>query len=213
MAHELREPHDKQSMKTYKTQNLTAMRTLVSRVLPTLQWRHHGIGALQAYVSETVRIHVWHDTLVLPGMRESGAIHDHRFDLESTVLVGALTNREYSEDLSHGIPLGEFDMYEVLKSKDRIAELRKVATRRFISVRETELTEGCTYTYPKRRFHESIHRGTTVTLVTKSNQEDFPPRILAPAGTKPVNALQTQFDSSKTDGVIQEAATLLRDSA
>lgn len=174
-----------------------------------LKWRHHGIGALQAYVSETVRIHVWHDTLVLPGMRESGAIHDHRFDLESTVLVGGLTNREYGEDLPDGVPLGEFDMYEVVKTSDRVAELRKIATRNFISVRETLLGEGCTYTYPKRRFHESIHRGTTVTLVTKSNQEDCPPRILAPAGTDPVNALAARVDRATTDAIIAEAATML----
>src|SRR5208282_5603878 len=70
-------------------------RMLVLGAIDSLEWRHHGAGMIQAYINPTLRVHVWHPSLMLPGMTDSGAIHDHRFDLESTLLVGDMTNREY----------------------------------------------------------------------------------------------------------------------
>ena len=75
---------------------------------PELRWRHHGIGLLQAYLVEgrpgaelalglsdtETRIHVWHPSLRLAGMDDSGLMHDHRFDLESRVLLGAMHDTE-----------------------------------------------------------------------------------------------------------------------
>lgn len=55
-----------------------------------LEWRHHGLGMLQAELSESLRIHVWHPTLVSPDMSWPRCVHDHRFDLQSMVVVGAV---------------------------------------------------------------------------------------------------------------------------
>src|SRR5207247_2472489 len=97
------------------TPNLFAMQAMVAKLVPALDWRHHGIGVLQAYVSANVRVHIWHDRLLLSGMRESGAIHDHRFRLESTILVGALTNREYSLSTGDEPTYADYETYQVTK--------------------------------------------------------------------------------------------------
>lgn len=67
---------------------------------PLLRWRHHKIGVLQAYVVEgkryydmETRIHVWHPSLALAD-EDSGRMHDHRFDLRSYVLLGAIHDTE-----------------------------------------------------------------------------------------------------------------------
>lgn len=79
--------------------NLGALRTLLAGLLTHLTWRHHGIGVLQAYVREhqepEMRVHIWHPSLVRKGIRDHGDAHDHRFDLESTVLVGNLYETLY----------------------------------------------------------------------------------------------------------------------
>ena len=66
------------------------------RALHGLKWRQHGLGMLQAELSEALRVHIWHPKLrVLPvsdfapggSFRE---VHDHRFDLTSAVIMGEI---------------------------------------------------------------------------------------------------------------------------
>ena len=70
----------------------------IQALFGSLTWRHHGGGMLQAYLPElktgqhagVPRLHVWHPSLLLPGMVHGGAMHDHRFNFKSTVLAGLL---------------------------------------------------------------------------------------------------------------------------
>lgn len=55
-----------------------------------LVWRHHGLGMLQAELSEELRIHIWHPRLVSPGMVWPRCVHDHRFDITSAVVIGEI---------------------------------------------------------------------------------------------------------------------------
>jgi hypothetical protein len=190
--------------------------------LPSLDWRHHGIGALQAYVSQHVRVHIWHDKLLTPGMRDSGGIHDHRFRLESTILIGGLTNHEYrldqvgpeefNDDATWTCLPGPHDVYEVVNaSTGKTDPPTKVGGPHTLYYRHTELEEGDTYSYPKREFHETMHHGTTITLVTKHDQEELPARLLAPAGTTPVHAFHasTSADRTTIQAILTEAEELL----
>jgi len=193
------------------------MRAMVATLLPTLHWRHHGIGALQAYVSERVRIHIWHEKLLLPGMHDSGGIHDHRFRLESTILLGGLTNREYHLDKVHDEPTwvclpGTYEVYEVVNaSTGKTDPPTKVDGEHTLVYHPTDLEEGDTYSYPKRDFHETIHHSTTITLVTKHDQEERSARLLAPVGVFPVHAFHadTSVDRATVDGIVREAESLL----
>ena len=82
-----------------KTANTQTLRALVERLLPSLEWRHHGIGVLQGYVREDadpeIRVHIWSRDLARPGMEASGDVHDHRCDLVSHVLVGRVVHEEW----------------------------------------------------------------------------------------------------------------------
>jgi hypothetical protein len=61
-----------------------------------LEWRHHAIGVMQAYIPGTdgnERVHVWSSLLDIEPDAHGGARHNHRWDLNSAVLVGQLAHQ------------------------------------------------------------------------------------------------------------------------
>ncbi len=68
----------------------------------------HGLGFIQIQLEAEQRLHVWHPELPRRSCFEHSAIHDHRFDFVSTVLVGTQRNIEFAD---HWCEDGEFVMY------------------------------------------------------------------------------------------------------
>jgi hypothetical protein len=52
----------------------------------------HGLGFVQVQLEGNQRLHVWHPELPRRSCFEHSAIHDHRFDFVSRVLVGTQIN-------------------------------------------------------------------------------------------------------------------------
>lgn len=168
----------------------------IARLLPSLTWRHFGVGALQAYLFEgetfEQRIHVWHRSLVREGIRGHGDAHNHRFSFVSKVLCGAIDSQLLTVELSEK---GAFDVYEVENA--RAAQGRTgshdgrcvvVARASAIAHRPVLTHAGQEYEFPRGAFHASRFLGTTVTLVTKFDQREEPARILCPHGEPLVHA-------------------------
>jgi len=95
----------------------------IANLLPKLKWRHFGTGALQAYLHEggpfEQRLHIWHDSLIKPGILGRGNAHNHRFSFVSQVLCGAIEDTPLSVVLDER---GNWDVYEVenaRKAKER----------------------------------------------------------------------------------------------
>ncbi|BAU76160.1 hypothetical protein [Metapseudomonas furukawaii] len=55
----------------------------------------HGLGFIQVQLQGDQRLHVWHPDLPRRSCFEHSAIHNHRFDFESRVLVGQQININY----------------------------------------------------------------------------------------------------------------------
>jgi len=194
-----------------------ALAALVGRLIgsPTLEWRHHGIGLLQAYVVQAgggggseYRIHVWHPELRFVD-EDSGMIHDHRFALESQVLLGAIYDteielRQIGERAR--VPASEpwYVMWEVENAR-RAAESGEAwvrmkwprvpktagSTDGMFTIQTVEhiYATGSRYSYPPRRFHRSETKELTVTLCRKTRQVDGPAHILARVGTTPKHGI------------------------
>lgn len=204
------------SVRAVTQTDLLTARCLVAAAIATdnLKWRHHGAGMIQAYLTPRLRIHIWHPTLVLPGMEHSGAIHDHRFDLMSTVLLGSLTNRELDFHPSSQ-PWNQRDcrmdsLYEVYtvecaSSGKRDDPVKLSDKARPLFYKDVFIPEGSRYFFPKKAFHQSIpiseglalDEGYVVTLVHKLNQEDFLARLLVPEGVQPVHAFKEATGSQR----------------
>ncbi|USN14982.1 hypothetical protein PAPPERLAPAPP_00550 [Brevundimonas phage vB_BpoS-Papperlapapp] len=160
---------------------------------------HAGVGFAQVYLNEDVRLHLWHPEL--PTEPESfGCRHDHRFDFTSTVLLGAVTNifLSASEGARHIAGSGDekvpgygfFDEWEVMPAHLGSAEptIRRPGVDVTIDGIEV-IRAGETYSFPKRRYHESRGHGVTLTVMKKFNQEETWAGIIAPRGQPPVHGM------------------------
>lgn len=196
-------------------------------------WRHAGIGALQAYIREgdrdELRVHVWHPSLVAPGIRASGDVHDHRFDLESHVLVGAIDHVEYEATalvpaegggwhVRWPYPLVPDDhlwqMHEVTHARKALETVGThhlphppLPERYAVSTESWTIVAGQTYTFPKRRFHATRAGALAITLVRKRDQEGEPPaRVLSPVSAPLVHAFDAPRPASEWAHLLETAA-------
>jgi hypothetical protein len=198
----------------------TAMRAMALSLFPSMSWRHHGIGVLQGYVVENiepeVRLHVWAPELVKPGMDVSGDIHDHRFDLVSHVLAGAVGHQEIFpiED-----PSGNWAMLKLTHARAAKETGYHGPTEalpgRFRTTRDSMVIyAGHSYRFPRGRFHRSpVLPGIAVTCVEKHNQSTDAARILYPVAKPPIMAFEHEMDWSLVGPILQRATKVLHSQA
>lgn len=164
------------------------------RVLLDLHWRHHALGMLQAELSESVRIHVWHPSLVRFPMGSPRAIHDHRFDLLSYIAIGRLVDVHYYVSLGDGAlpprkPGWINDPSEWTKSKlwqIRHAKVQAHDKSDFTALGDCHYRrgsmrtymEGETYRIPRQAFHTTLMPELAVTFVYRSNFGTESARVL-----------------------------------
>lgn len=205
----------------------THEKALVAALIPHLEWRHHGIGCLQAYVRENaepeVRVHIWHPLLVRPGIRESGDIHDHRFDLESTVLYGRIVETRYREEdafdrMSTSGPAMLGDIWNVQNARAAGPEVgfdgTCVKTREHVLIMVSAPSYYSpddavdTYTVPRGVFHKTVVEGLTITVCTLREKREQA-RILTPHGKEPVHAFGAPCAAATQGFVLDEALRAL----
>ena len=180
-----------------------------------LDWRHHSTGLLQAYLPDdaSTRIHIWNRGLKL---RNSGEMHNHRFDLQSHVLVGSITHTRLlltpdEESGTHDvwdIPGASQGSSEALRLHDQTSvrgsrvNMEIVDTQRFF--------EGDSYKVRKWDFHwarqEADDDGLTVTLVRLQNKEaDRPASLVYPHGHQPTHAFEDKPDPALMRSIVRKA--------
>lgn len=212
-------------MKTLVTRLIPAIHAqhcaLVARLIPHLAWRHSGLGMLQSYVQEgertELRVHIWHPSLRRAGIEASGLLHDHRFDLHSAVLVGGVHQVEY--ELTPCAPDQErFQLHEVVHARaaaggkhapnDGLVKALPIAYD--VRTKSVIVPEGSQYMFPKREFHGTYPTAElTITLMTKTDQEDAPARILAPYGKEVVHAFADPLPSEEWRPILDVAVAAL----
>lgn len=57
------------------------------------EWSVQGMGMLRLYIRKVGRIHIWDSMLRYPGV---SMIHNHSWDLQSTIVCGAISNVRYT---------------------------------------------------------------------------------------------------------------------
>lgn len=204
-----------------RTTNLYALQCLaVNHITQTLSeprrnWRRHGIGVLQSYIREEskdgqeLRLHVWDRRAIRKGIYDAGDIHNHRFDFESTILLGKITHDVY-ELQEHGKGWQVYDCtharadlgarYRPLHSKEKEVGLKHAGSYLF--------REGDLYTFKRGAFHRSRTAELTVTLVLKKNQTEDRARIVGRKGVEMVHAFEKD-DSFDMKGTLIDALRAL----
>lgn len=196
---------------------------LVLGLWSDLRWRHHGAGMLQAYLplahaGRQSRVHIWHRSLLKPGIVKGGAKHNHRFHLRSQVLHGVLMN---SVLVPVPDPDGDHQLWRIEGASNR-AQATLVAEER---VRVVERKASCyeaghSYSLLKWDYHwgrqptpDDVHsvlmKNVAITLMTitlvdmvdKEGGAGAPrkgdgkwARLLCPHGFQPVHAFEDQME-------------------
>lgn len=208
------------ALTSIETNRSTAsLRAMALSLFPAMSWRHHGIGVLQGYVAEDIepeiRLHVWSRRLLKPGMDVSGDIHDHRFDLVSHVLCGAVGHEEI-------LPLqqddGEWSMLSLTharaaKDTGYHGPTSPLPGRFHVRRVPYVIPAGHTYRFPAGAFHRSplvSCAGATVTVVEKHSQSDAAARILYPTATPPLMAFGHEMDWAVIGPVLEQAGEALK---
>lgn len=192
---------------------------LVLAAFPALKWRHNGLGLLQSYLLEgerdELRVHIWHKSLKRDGIEESGLLHDHRFDLTSHVLIGEILQREFELTAS---PTGAWRTHTVVHAREALkkhaindGDVSEQPYRFDVESDDTDIVAGRSYWFPRGVFHGTfVKSDIAVTLVRKSNQVDYPARILAPHDKPVVHAFADPLPPSAWEHPLRLAAEALR---
>lgn len=172
---------------------------LVAAVLPTLKWRVHDIGLLQACLTDhddKIQVHIWDEaSLAQADIGNSGAKHDHRFCLDSTILTGELTHVEYK-----------------LIPSARGAYTHALTEQRYDAERtQCQMRKGVAYTFPRGVFHSATATAGTVTLVTARSQDSgAQARILTKEHImQPRHAFKRQVSEAAIKAIVADAITRL----
>lgn len=153
------------------------------------KWSLQGMGLLRLYVRDIGRIHIWDETLRFPHV---SMIHNHSWDLKSTIVGGVLTNRKY-------VPV---DMpFDVPANANRANHCAKYHTKLFITGYEgrpvdeqkdvwlTPLSPetfvpGTFYIQSAHEIHETDAVDGTVTILERQDDAEGHANIYWPAGTE-----------------------------
>ena len=163
-----------------------------------LVWRHHGLGMLQAELSETLRIHIWHPELVSSGMAWPRCVHDHRFDITSAVVVGSIIDVPHTVRLdvetrgtwaeARAASWQAIRVYSIKHAKEQDRAIvnggttaisaKCLGSGRVDRLLETRHGAGTWYVIGRREFHTTLIDELAITVVHRSNFDDRLARVL-----------------------------------
>lgn len=164
--------------------------------------RVHPNGFIQLDLNDehSMRLHVWPATELPDRQKTRHPIHDHSFDMVSTVLTGKLINEmlvfllptDYPDLIPNhqehrGVKIGQEET--ILKPSGIFGSVTDIS-------REVVLP-GQSYRVPAKMFHNSIAEGLTATLMTKLEGESYNPRVLVPVGVHPDNEFRREQTNPK----------------
>src|SRR4029077_19485890 len=171
-------------------------------------WAVQGLGMLRAYLSESVRIHIWHSAFEVPDV---SSVHDHPWDFELEIVSGRLLNHRYGivSATEHGFVLQSGGFGDLGACADpgapnyvmqpiqcgpsggpvRAPELGEAGPCSLWKLSTTDYQAGDTYSQRARDIHNTVAIDGTVTLVTRRFKKDTEhARVFFPVGTDWVSA-------------------------
>lgn len=135
------------------------------------------------------RLHIWNPPdLVLPHQGTVNEVHDHVFDMESTVIRGVLCQRLYRFVV--GLSLKTHELYRAIYAKNSDSRLEPTGIYGELDLyREFTIPTGKSYTQPAFTLHDSFAgTETVVTLMTKKQIHVGDATVVCPIATPPDNS-------------------------
>jgi|GEM_PF-3464058 len=122
-----------------------------------------GLGFIQIKLGEFERVHVYHPAL--PAFVDEP--HDHRYDFESTVLLGELVNTRYQFAVTRDDCPTEFEMGETSCNKERPAKATKASVM-LLGKSRAVVPAGESYVMGRDEFHTIATSPLCITHLRRS---------------------------------------------
>ncbi len=159
--------------------------------------RVHPNGFIQLDLNDehSKRLHVWPSIELPDRQKTKHPIHDHSFDMMSTVLTGKLTNETlvFLSTSDHPHVWEDHQEYRGVRIGEEETILEPTGNFGCICVVKQEcIRAGESYRIPAKAFHNNFADGLTATLMVKLSSEPYNPRILVPVGVEPDNEFRRE---------------------
>lgn len=147
-------------------------------------WSVQGFGVLRLYIRDIGRLHIWTKALRYPGV---SLVHNHSWDLASTVVAGELRNTKFTE-------LSEYDSRGEPHHAMRL--LTGYESKPLTDARHCRLLEypgqvywpGNVYVQAASEIHRTDALDGTITLMARNEDQNGEADVYWPAGTEWGNA-------------------------
>ncbi|SDG87177.1 hypothetical protein SAMN05216588_101257 [Pseudomonas flavescens] len=169
----------------------------------------HGLGFVQVQLPADQRLHVWHPELPRRHCFEHSAIHDHRFNFASRVLVGEQVNIRYAIDLAEA---GEYMLYLHEGARTSCGGRPWVPDGRahLTEIDREAISAGETYFCQAYRYHrtEPGGDGRVATVMTKRGEGQSGAHSSCLIGIEPdVNFDRYQWSPAQLWEIVSEVLT------
>lgn len=163
--------------------NFNALRVAVLAILENaggFGWSVQGFGVLRLFVGKVGRVHVWHKGLRYPNV---SMVHNHSWDLKSTVVSGRLNNVRYAKsDEGHSMAK-PFDGTRLLTGFD--CKEIKPLPETWLREKGVELyTPGMEYAQKAAEIHRTDAEDGTVSVMLRNEVENGEADVYWPRGTE-----------------------------
>jgi len=135
------------------------------------KWQVQGLGMLRTYLRDDWRLHIWDKSVRTP---EVSPLHEHPWDLHSTIVAGTLYNTRYintdpNDQFTWDVE-SKRKVYNgaVIKCGEGACTLTDVKPFSLYEMPRETYFEGDTYTQTKDEIHKSDAEDGTVTLVYRT---------------------------------------------
>lgn len=145
----------------------------------------------EGHSGANLRLHIWNPPgIVLPRQDSVHEIHDHVFEMKSTILRGTLRQQLYEfkiGSLEHDFTTHQ--LYRAVYSKNSDSRLEPLGVYGVIEQWMTQVVrEGDCYTQPASTFHDTETPGSlVVTVMEKTAIKAKQAHVLVPKDTEPDN--------------------------
>jgi hypothetical protein len=175
--------------------------------------RVHPNGFVQFDIEPNImRLNVWPAEPIPGHPGRVHPIHNHSFDINSTIIHGELTNDVYafrpSTDyvthiLHEAERVNEHD--SVLKIVPAGAPWFPIPTGHLVLLSSRRYAPGQRYSLERNLFHDSVADGLTATLMTLEKPGRYQPKVAIPLTVNPMNDYRREgYDEDLLWGIIAQ---------
>lgn len=166
------------------------------------QWSVQGFGMLRLYIRDIGRLHIWDDALRYPGV---SMIHNHSWDLRSTIVCGEVVNHIYTREELCGFA---YKTHRMITGYDCVTVTPEVDCR-LLPEKAWSYGAGDVYKQTAHVIHETQAQNGTVTLMERHEDANGEADIFWPVGFEWGTARPKAATSEEVERTVARALQVL----